>query len=307
MKKSKKLIKAYKDPDFINSPEARPLRILSEFIEPQSIFRKEKVRDTIVFFGSARLLPHREAVKRLKAVEAKRKAAPIEIEDAEIDLEMSRYYEDTVKLSKMITQWSSKLEDNRFVVCSGGGPGIMEAANKGACLAGGKSIGLNISLPFEQEPNKYITDDLNMEFHYFFMRKFWFAYLAKALVIMPGGFGTFDELFEILTLVQTHKIRKKMPIIIYGRHFWDKIINFQELANKRVIAKADLDLLYFAETVEDAFQYLKTQLSKHYIGIKQSLFNLKPEDKDISKKKKPKTFSKPKNRKNNVPLKKRVT
>src|SRR5258706_3835409 len=198
------------------------------------------------------------------------------LKDALIDLEMSRYYEDTIELSDRLTKWSMGLENThrRFVICSGGGPGIMEAANKGAKKAGGKSIGLNISLPFEQELNPYISNELNFEFHYFFMRKFWFAYLAKALVIMPGGFGTIDELFEILTLVQTGKIRKKMPIVVYDKKFWDKILNFEEFLNKRLINEEDLKLFYIAETIDDAFAYLTRELSKHYLKIEVSLFNV---------------------------------
>ncbi len=220
---------------------------------------------------------------------------------------MSRYYDETVELARLVTAWSIKRKpSHRFVICSGGGPGIMEAANLGAKKAGGKSIGLNISLPFEQVPNPYITDELNFEFHYFFMRKFWFAYLAKALIIMPGGFGTIDELFEILTLVQTRKIRKKMPIIVYGKHYWDKIINFNELVRKRMVTNEDINLFYFADNVKDAFSYLKTELSKHYIDIKTSLFNVGPKDKPLKKKKNVKTITKIQPAKP-IPVKKRIS
>lgn len=278
--------KAYNDNKFLNSPAARVLRIASEYMEPQYRFRAENVRDTIVFYGSARLLPKSTAFKNLKTVKSVKRPSANKLKIAETDLEMSRYYEDTVKLSQMLTEWSIKQEPgHRFVVCSGGGPGIMEASNKGAKKAGGKSIGLNISLPFEQYPNQYITPSLNFEFHYFFMRKFWFAYLAKALVIMPGGFGTLDELFELLTLVQTKKIRKKMPVVIYDKKFWDKIINFQELADKRLIDKDDLKLFYTAESVEDAFEFLKFELNKHYLQKPGSLFNNKSK---ISRKEKTK-------------------
>lgn len=267
--------KAYNDPEFLYSADARPLRILSEFLEPQSRFRKEKIKDTIVFFGSARLKCCKDAKKAVAKLEAKRTMGSA-LNEALSDLEMSRYYEDTVNLSFKLTKWSMGLENThrRFVVCSGGGPGIMEASNKGAKKAGGKSIGLNISLPFEQEPNTYVYKDLNFEFHYFFMRKFWFAYLAKALVVMPGGFGTLDEFFEILTLVQTGKIRKKMPIVIYDKEFWEKILNFAELAKLKLIDKNDLKLFYLAESVDDAFEYLTKELSKHYLKIEVSLFNL---------------------------------
>lgn len=286
----KKAPKAYNNIDFLNSPQARSLRILSEYIEPQARFRKENVRDTIVFYGSARIPSKAKANKTIRELKKLKKPSKERIDAAQIDLEMSRYYEDTVSLSRMITEWSIKQNPgNRFVVCSGGGPGIMEAANKGAKLAGGKSIGLNISLPFEQDPNQYITPALNFEFHYFFMRKFWFAYLAKGLVIMPGGFGTIDELFELLTLVQTKKIRKKMPIVVYDKKFWDKLLNFGEFLRVRLISKDDLKLFYTAESVEDAFEYLKNELSKIYLQTPVSLFHQKmspTEAKDIMLKQK---------------------
>lgn len=270
----KKAPKAYNDEKFLNSPAARSLRILAEYIEPQLRFRKEKVKDTIVFYGSARLLSKRAANGKFKDLMRLKKPSKERIEDAKIDMEMSRYYEDTVELASLITEWSMKQHPaNRFVVCSGGGPGIMEASNKGAKKAGGKSVGLNISLPFEQTPNPYITPSLNFEFHYFFMRKFWFAYLAKALVIMPGGFGTMDELFELLTLVQTKKIRKKMPIVIYDSKFWEKVFNFQELVRTGLIAKEDMKLFYVADSVQEAFRYLKNELSKIYLMKPVSLFN----------------------------------
>jgi uncharacterized protein (TIGR00730 family) len=189
-----------------------------------------------------------------------------------MDIELSRYYEDAVKLSYMLSEWSvNQGPKNRFVICSGGGPGIMEAANKGAKKGNGLSMGLNISLPFEQEPNKYITKELNLEFHYFFMRKFWFAYLAKALIIFPGGFGTLDELFEILTLIQTGKIKKKMPIVIYGAEFWKTIINFDEMVNRGVIAPHDLELFRFFEKPKDAFEFLTSELTKNSIYYQKSL------------------------------------
>jgi uncharacterized protein (TIGR00730 family) len=273
----KKAHKAYSDDDFLKSPAARSLRILSEYLGPQDRFRKEKVRDTIVFYGSARILSKHQAAKKMNELKKYKMPSKERVREAQVDLEMSRYYEETVELSRLITEWSLKNPDPgyRFVVCSGGGPGIMEASNKGAKLAGGKSIGLNISLPFEQLPNPYITHALNFEFHYFFMRKFWFAYLAKALVIMPGGYGTLDELFELLTLVQTKKIRKKMPIVVYDKMFWKRIMNFEELYKKRLIAKEDLKLFYMAESVGDAFEYLKTELSKIYLQKPVSLFNQK--------------------------------
>lgn len=270
----KKAPKAYNNTKFLNSPPARAMRILSEYIEPQNRFRVEQVKDTIVFYGSARLRSKRDANKKLKELKSFKNPSPARVKDAEMELEMSRYYEDTVELSGLLTKWSMMQKPgHRFVVCSGGGPGIMEASNKGAKKAGGKSVGLNISLPFEQNPNQYITPALNFEFHYFFMRKFWFAYLAKGLVIMPGGFGTLDELFEILTLMQTKKIKKKMPIVVYDKLFWDKLLNFEEFAKRKLIDKEDLKLFYVAESVDDAFQYLKRELNKHYLQKPVSLFN----------------------------------
>ena len=272
----KKPIKAYKDLAFLSSTDARTIRLLAEYLEPQSRFKKHKIKDTIVFYGSARILSRKAALAKVNRLKKHKKINEEELEKAMIDLEMSRYYEDTVKLSKMLTKWSMGIDEiHRFVVCSGGGPGIMEASNRGAKLAGGKSIGLNISLPFEQESNPYITEELNFEFHYFFMRKFWFAYLAKALIIMPGGYGTMDELFELLTLVQTEKIKKKMPIVIYDKKFWKDVINFSGLSNKGMIDEKEEKLLYFAETVEDAFEYVKSNLEKHYLNIEESLFNIK--------------------------------
>lgn len=281
----KKAPKAYNDSDFLNSPQARSLRILSEYVGPQTRFYKEEVKDTIVFYGSARIPSRRQALKSVNDLQKYKNPSKERIESANVDLEMSRYYEETVELSRKLTIWSKKqTPGNRFVICSGGGPGIMEAANKGAKLAGGKSIGLNISLPFEQMPNQYITPALNLEFHYFFMRKFWFAYLAKALVIMPGGYGTLDELFELLTLVQTKKIRKKMPIVVYDKKFWDKLLNFEEFLKKRLVSKEDLKLFLIAESVDEAFEYLKLELSKIYLQKPTSLFNQRVNKKEIKAK-----------------------
>jgi uncharacterized protein (TIGR00730 family) len=231
---------AYLNETFLESPDARGLRILSEYLEPLSHFRDEKVQDTVVFFGSARI--HEEGP-------------------------LSEYYRDARTLARLITEWSSKIESpfHRFVICSGGGPGIMEAANQGAADAGGKTIGLNIGLPFEQRPNPYITPELVFEFHYFFMRKFWFAYLAKALVVFPGGFGTLDELTEILTLMQTQKLLKRMPIILYGTAFWKEIINFDALVKHGMIAESDLNLFSFADDVDTAFKELVSGLTKYWL------------------------------------------
>lgn len=264
--------KAYKNAEFLNSPDARIIRIMAEFLEPQARFRHENIKDTIVFFGSARILEKKEAQARLKKVEAQlnklerpTKKLLLEYRDAQTALEMSRYYDDCVELSRMLTEWSKKLNHaHRFVVCSGGGPGIMEAANKGAALAKGKSIGLNISLPFEQYTNGYVTANLNFEFHYFFMRKFWFAYLAKALVVFPGGFGTMDELFEILTLLQTDKIKKKMAVVIYGSDYWKRVINFDEIVRMGMASPEDLTLFRYCDTPREAFMYLKDSLQRNY-------------------------------------------
>lgn len=256
-------IKAYKDLDFINSVQARPLRILSEYMEPQSRLEKLKVDNTIVFFGSARLKSRAQSQEVLKACKLKKDKNGITA--AKCHVQMSRYYEDAVELAKLLTQWSMKnygKSNKRFVVCSGGGPGIMEAANKGAHEAGGESIGLNISLPFETNSNPYITPELNFEFHYFFTRKYWFSYLAKALVIFPGGFGTLDELAEVLTLIQTQKIKKKIPILIYGTDFWNKVINLKAMADMGTIDKNDLNLIHFSDTPKDAFNFIVKKLKE---------------------------------------------
>src|SRR6266404_5978584 len=237
--------KAYNNLEFLNSPEARTIRILAEFLEPMKRFRKEGIRDTIVVFGSARVLPGdvalnqlKKIVKQLSKTKNPPKALKEKLKKAEINLAMSGYYEDAATVTYKLTKWSKNLTNNRnFVVCSGGGPGIMEAANKGAIKAGGKSIGLNISLAFEQESNKYITKNLGFEFHYFFMRKFWFLYLAKAFILFPGGFGTFDELFEVLTLLQTRKVKKALPIVLYGRKYWNEILNFESLVKHNTISR----------------------------------------------------------------------
>src|SRR5437588_4624208 len=220
---------AYKNPDFLNSADGRILRILAEYSEPLSRFRREKIQDTVVFFGSARFANMSEAESALEVLQKPGSARPadfdVQIKKARAAVEMARYYEEARQLGFMLTQWTMELpyKRHRFVVTSGGGPGIMEAANRGAREAGGKTIGLNIRLPYEQFPNRYITPELNFEFHYFFMRKYWFAYLAKALVVFPGGFGTLDELFELLTLAQTQKLAKKILVLVYGKDYWHKV------------------------------------------------------------------------------------
>jgi uncharacterized protein (TIGR00730 family) len=237
---------AYKDEAFLESQEARPLRILSEYMGPLAHFQEEKIQDTVVFFGSARL----------------KEIGPL-----------GNYYKEARELARLVTEWSASLNESthRFVVCSGGGPGIMEAANRGAKDAGGKSVGLNIGLPFEERPNSYITPDLSFEFHYFFMRKFWFAYLAKALVVFPGGFGTLDEMSEILTLAQTKKLESKIVIVLYGSKFWKEIINWEALVRHGVIAEGDLKLFQFADAPEGALQILKEGLTRYYLEPEAAL------------------------------------
>ncbi len=265
--------KAYRNKEFLNSPIARPVRLLTEYFEPLDRLQRLDIKDTVVFFGSARTLPTDVAKKNLrelikKNAGIKKPGAKIlqDIKNAEMDVEMSKYYQDAEELAYRLTKWSKSLrKGNKFVVTSGGGPGMMEAANRGAQRAKGLSIGFNISLPFEQYPNPYIDEDLNFEFHYFFMRKFWFAYMAKALVIMPGGYGTLDELMEVLTLVQTLKLNKKMTIVIYGEEFWRKVINFEAMAETRMISPEDLNLFRFISNVDEAFEYLKKELTKNYV------------------------------------------
>lgn len=262
--------KAYEDLDFLNSADGRSLRILSEYFQPKSKFRKHKILDTIVFFGSARLKSKRDAVKEYNAIKALDPKTTTsfakKLKDAQHLVEFSQYYEDAVELSRRLTEWSLGLEinANRFIVCTGGGPGIMEAANKGARKAGGYSIGLNISIPFEQFVNKFVTPDLSFEFHYFFMRKFWFAYLSKALIIFPGGFGTMDEFFEIMTLIQTRKTRKKLAIVVYDEKFWKEILNFDALVNHGLISESDLKLFSICNSVDQAFKIIVDHLEKHY-------------------------------------------
>src|ERR1700758_145444 len=259
---------AYQNEPFLNSPDGRILRILSEYSEPLSRFRREQIQDTVVFFGSARFHSRSDAEARLAELRAASSLDPAELKRAQAALDMSRYYEDARKLASMLTEWSIQIpaRRRRFVVTTGGGPGIMEAANRGAKEAGGKTIGLNINLPFEQFPNPYITPSLNFEFHYFFMRKFWFAYLAKALVIFPGGFGTFDELFEILTLAQTDKLAKKILVVIYGREYWKNLINFQAMIDAGTISAKDLDLFKIVDSPEEGFEVLRDGLTKYHLG-----------------------------------------
>ena len=278
---------AYENEAFLNSPDGRIIRILSEYSEPLARFRRERIQDTVVFFGSARFRALDEAHRELELLENTGSSQPApeeeqparqpEIEQgttselrlrrAEAAVEMARYYEDARQLAFLLTQWAKELKfrRNRFVVTSGGGPGIMEAANRGAWEAGGKSIGLNIRLPFEQMPNRYITPALNFEFHYFFMRKYWFAYLAKALVVFPGGFGTLDEMFEILTLSQTQKLAKKITVVLYGPSYWEKVLNLDILVDKGAISPRDRDLFHIADRPEEAFEILRDGLTRNHL------------------------------------------
>jgi len=272
--------KAYKNLDFINSSDARVIRILAELLEPKQRFKKQNIKDTIVFFGSARIKSPSEAKKYLKNINDRldksnkngknNEELLNELKITQNQVFLSRYYNDAVELARRLTEWSKSLinSNSRFIVCSGGGFGMMEAANKGARKAGGKSIGLNISLPMEQFPNAYITPELNFEFHYFFMRKFWFVYMAKAFAIFPGGFGTLDELFEVLTLLQTKKLTKRIPIIIYGSEYWNKVININAMVEYGTINKDNLSLLKFCDTVDDAFTYLTEELTNLYLNNK---------------------------------------
>jgi uncharacterized protein (TIGR00730 family) len=257
---------AYENPDFLNSPDGRVLRIMSEYVEPLARFRREQIQDTVVFFGSARFHSLEDARRAMEEAGSSAEEAAQKMIRARID--MARYYEDSRRMAFLLSEWASHIpaRRRRFVVTTGGGPGIMEAANRGAREAGAKTIGLNIRLPFEQYPNPYITPALNLEFHYFFMRKFWFAYLAKALVIFPGGFGTLDELFEILTLAQTQKLAKKILVVIYGREYWDRLINFQTMVDAGAISAKDLELFKVVDTPEEGFEYLREGLTKYHLG-----------------------------------------
>jgi len=278
---------AYENSEFLNSPDGRILRILAEYQEPMSRFRRERIQDTVVFFGSARfraldvanselellantgstqLAPEHEQPATMEEIQ-RGEATRLQLKRAEAAVEMARYYEDARTLAGMMASWAKTLPGrrHRFVVTSGGGPGIMEAANRGAFEVGAKTIGLNIKLPFEQHPNPYITPELSFDFHYFFMRKYWFAYLAKALVVFPGGFGTLDEMFELLTLAQTRKLAKKITVVIYGSEYWKQVINLDLLVDKGAIATGDLDLFQFADTPEEAFAILKQGLTEHHL------------------------------------------
>ena len=256
--------KAYLNSRFLQSRDARALRILAEYLEPLSRFQRQRVQDTIVFMGSARLKSREAAL----AAVAEAEKTGIALASARTALELSEYYEAARSLAYRLTGWSKNLadEDRRFVICTGGGPGIMEAANRGASEAKGYNVGLTISIPNEQFDNPYISRELDFNFHYFFMRKFWFIYLAKAVVLFPGGFGTLDELFEILTLVQTGKMRKRIPIILFGRKFWSEIINFDALVRYGTISPEDVDLFHLMDSIDDAYAIITRELIEHSIA-----------------------------------------
>jgi uncharacterized protein (TIGR00730 family) len=263
---------AYLNPEFLESDDARPIRILSEYLEPLRRFKEQKIQDTVVFFGSARVDSRERAERALQTLRARgvRNADEHyqqELRKSRRALEWARYYEEARELARLLAAWTVSLqsENHRFVVTSGGGPGIMEAANRGAREGGGKTIGLNIRLPFEQGPNKFISERLHLEFHYFFMRKFWFAYLSKALVIFPGGFGTLDEMFEILTLVQTRKLSKKLLVILYGSDYWNDVFDLRPLLEWGAIAEQDLDLLCHVDSPDEAFEELKKFLLANHL------------------------------------------
>ena len=254
-------VKAYQSEKFLNSKDARALRILSEYLEPESRLTHYKVNDTIVFMGSARVVSSEKAHEALAAAEE----GEGDIERARVKVEMSVYYEASRELARRLTQWSKSLseEERRFVVCTGGGPGIMEAANRGASEAKGLNVGLTISIPVEEFVNHYVTRELAFHFHYFFMRKFWFAYLAKAVIVFPGGFGTLDELFELLTLLQTRKMRKHLPVVLFGTKYWSEVINFDTLIRHGTINAGDVMLLHRTDSVDDAYNFLVGELSKY--------------------------------------------
>jgi len=235
----KKTLKAYNNPDFINSRDGRTLRILSEYIHPEAEFKKMDINHTVVFFGSARINPDNN------------------------EFGTAEYYNVARKFSYELAKYSEQLKNetgDTFYICTGGGPGVMEAANRGASDAGMKTIGLNISLPFEQHPNPYISEGLNFEFHYFFMRKLWLIYHAKSIIVFPGGFGTFDELFETLTLIQTRKMAKQIPVLLYDSAYWNDLINFQKLVDHGMISAEDLDLFHFFDNVDEGLDFVKPKL-----------------------------------------------
>jgi len=256
--------KAYHNPGFLNSKDARALRMLAEYLEPKSRFDHHRVEDTVVFMGSARIKSRAEAEELVRQAEG----GGGELEAAQMALRMSTYYEAARELAARLTRWSKELdhEERRFVVCTGGGPGIMEAANRGASEAHGMNVGLTISIPADEFDNPYVTRELSFHFHYFFMRKFWFAYLAKAVLVFPGGYGTLDELFELLTLVQTRKMRKPLPIVLFGTEYWKQIVDFDALARHGMISPTDIELVFRTDSVDEAYDWIVRQLAEKALG-----------------------------------------
>ena len=263
------LNKAYENLPFLRSRDARTLRILAEYLEPQARLRRRRIRSAIVFFGSSRTLSLKDAEERYGAIAKGRRsgASDAERRHAQRQIRLAGYYEEARELARRVTAWCKECgAEGELVVCSGGGPGMMEAANRGAAEAGGQNLGLTISLPGEPLPNRYITPGLAVEFHYFFMRKFWFMYLARALVVFPGGFGTMDELFEVLTLVQTQKVQRPVAIIVYGREYWDEVVNFDKFREWGTISAEDLDLLHLVDDVDEAFSILTSTITAPKAG-----------------------------------------
>ena len=259
--------KAYKNQDFLNSPVARPIRVLCELQEPKQRFHKYRVTDTVIFFGSARARPLQEAKDQLAFAKRELQTSRSESERGHLEalvtkaerlVRLSRYYDDTVELARRVTEWDMQRGgSHRYYISTGGGPGIMEAANRGASLVpGARSIGLGISLPFEESLNPFVSKGLDFEFHYFFTRKYWFLYLAKAMVCMPGGFGTMDEFYETLTLRQTRKVKKPLPTVLFGSEYWDAVVNMQAMADWGTISEQDLLLFHRTDDVDDAFDYI---------------------------------------------------
>ncbi len=256
--------KAYENRRFLESKDARALRILAEYLEPLSRFERFGVRDTIVFMGSARLSSREKAEAALAQAEREGRG----VQAAHTALELSVYYEAARELSYRLTMWSKQLDhdERRFVVCTGGGPGIMEAANRGASEAKGLNIGLTISIPSAEFDNPYVSRELHIHFHYFFMRKFWFVYLAKAVVLFPGGFGTLDEFFEMLTLVQTRKMKKRMPIVLFGAKYWNEVLNFDALVKYGMIGTGDVELFHRTDSVDEAYELITRGLTENALA-----------------------------------------
>ena len=261
--------KAYENLPFLRGRDARMLRILAEYLEPQSRLRRRRIRSAIVFFGSSSTLDREQAGKRFGDLAAGRVvgASQADVLRARHQLRLAEYYEDARVLARRVTAWARESgAEGELVVCSGGGPGMMEAANRGASEAGGQSVGLTISLPGEPLPNRYVGQGLAMEFHYFFMRKFWFMYLARALVAFPGGYGTMDELFEVLTLLQTRKVQRPVTVIVYGRDYWQEVVNFDKLREWGTISDRDLELIHVVNDVDEAFAILTSAITSPRAG-----------------------------------------